>query len=123
MGTPGQWFSESAQTPNKVMVFAIVHGSGKLFGPYFLREGVNLDQYGYKRLLSHIVFPDMKQKLGQVEFNSTIWQQDGAKCHQANSVMDYLDRVFGSNMLALKSRQGQPWAPSNLYMSACAFWL
>ena len=42
---------------------------------------------------------------------------------EANSVMDYLDRVFGSNMLALKSRQGEPWAPSSPDMSACDFWL
>ena len=65
----------------------------------------------------------MRRVLGQVEFNSTIWQQDGAKPHTANSVMDYLDRVFGPNMLALKSRQGEPWAPTSPDMSACDFWL
>ena len=42
---------------------------------------------------------------------------------EANSVMDYLDRVFGSNMLALKSRQGEPWAPSSPDLSACDFLL
>ena len=35
-------------------------------------------------------------------FNSTIWQQDGAKPHQANIVMDYLDRVFQDRMLDFK---------------------
>ena len=56
------------------MVFAVVHGSGQVFRPYFLEQGVNLDQFGYKRLLSRTVFPDMRRVLGQVEFNSTIWQ-------------------------------------------------
>ena len=96
-GTPDQWFSESNQAQEKVMVFAFVHGSGQVFGPYFLKQGVNLDQFGYKRLLRHTVFPDMRRALGLVEFNSTIWQHDGAKPHTANSVMDYLDRVFGPN--------------------------
>ena len=122
-GTPDQWFSESSQAQQKVMVFSIVHGSGQVFGPYFLKAGVNLNQYGYKRLLSHTVFPDMKRRLGQAGFDSTCWQQDGAKPHTANSNMDYLDGIFGPNMLALKSRQGEAWAPSSPDMSACDFWL
>ena len=65
----------------------------------------------------------MKRGLEQVEFDNTIFQQDGAKPHTANSVMDYLDRIFGPNMLALKSRQGEPWAPTSPDMSACDFWL
>ena len=46
---------------------------------------------------------DMKKRLGLEEFNLTIWQQDGAKPHQVN-IVDYLDRIFGKRMLALKSR-------------------
>ena len=95
-----------------------MHDSGKVFGPYILAEGVNLNQFGFKRLLSHTGFPDMKRELGDAEFYNTIWQQDGAKCHTANSVMDYLDRVFGQNMLALKSRQGDTWAPTSPDMSS-----
>lgn len=122
-GTPEQWFSESSQAQSKVMVFAIVHGSGKVLGPYFHPQEENVNQALYKRLLSHTVFPEMRRVLGQAGFDSTIWQQDGAKCHTANSVMDYLDRVFGPNMLALKSRQGDPWAPTSPDMSVCDFWL
>ena len=84
-GTPDQWLSESSQAQQKVMVFALVQGSGQVFGPYFLAEGVNLNQYGYKRLLSHSVLPDMRRRLGQAEFDTTWWQQDGAKPHTANS--------------------------------------
>ena len=34
------------------------------------------------------VFPLMMRELGMEAFNSTIWQQDGAKPRQANIVMD-----------------------------------
>ena len=98
-------FLRAAKHSRRSWFFSIVHGSGQVFGPYFLKAGVNLNQYGYKRLLSHTVFPDMKRRLGQAEFDSTCWQQDGAKPHTANSNMDYLDGIFGPNMLALKSRQ------------------
>ena len=37
--------------------------------------------------------------------------------------MDYLDRQFGPNMLALTARQGQPWAPASPDMNPCDFWL
>ena len=49
--------------------------------------------------------------MGQRLFDQAIWQQDGASAHTCNTVMDYLDKVFGKRMLALKSRQGEPWAP------------
>ena len=42
---------------------------------------------------------DNKKRIGLEEFNLTIWQQDGAKPHQANIVMDYLDGIFRERML------------------------
>ena len=65
----------------------------------------------------------MKRELGMEAFNSTIWQQDGAKPHQANMVMDYLDRVFQERMLALKARRGESWLPSSPDMNPCDFFL
>ena len=62
-----------------------------------------------------------KRTLGQDLFNQTIWQQDGAKPHQANMVMDWLDSIFEERMLAKKARRGNSWSPSfpdiNLYDS------
>ena len=37
--------------------------------------------------------------------------------------MQYLDGIFGPNMLALKSIQGKSWAPSSPDMNPCDFWL
>ena len=65
----------------------------------------------------------MKRQLGQVGFDSTIWQQDGAKPHQANMNMDYLDRIFQERMLALKARRGDSWAPSSPDINPCDFFL
>ena len=48
----------------------------------------------------------MRKVFGPDGFGTTIWQQDGAKPHQTNLNMDYLDKVFGARMLALKARQG-----------------
>ena len=52
-----------------------------------------------------------------------MWQQDGAGPHQANMVMDWLDSVFASRMLALKSRRGDSWAPSSPDMNPLDFFL
>ena len=32
-GTPDKWYSEATQAQEKVMVFCLLHGSGKKFGP------------------------------------------------------------------------------------------
>ena len=75
-GTPEQWFSEASQAQNKVMVFCVLHGSGKKFGPYFHDENENINQHSYRHLLQSKVFPQMKRCLGQELFSQTTWQQD-----------------------------------------------
>ena len=55
----------------------------------------------------------MKQDLGLTSYGRTIWQQDGAKPHQANMVMDWLDSMFKERMLAKRTRRGNSWAPSS----------
>ena len=60
-----------------------------------------------------------KRTLGQDLFNKTIWQQDGAKPHQANMVMDWLDSIFEERMLAKKARRGNSWAPSSPDINLC----
>ena len=53
----------------------------------------------------------MKRALGEALFNLTVWQQDRAKPHQANMVMDWLDSIFEERMLAIKSRRGETRPP------------
>ena len=65
------------------------------------------------------MIPEIKQRLGMDRFNQAIWQQDGAKPHQAHIVMDWLDQVFGDRMLALKARQGMFWAPASPDKNPC----
>ena len=46
------------------------------------------------------VLPSDKQVLGQEAFGQAIWQQDRAKPHLANMIMDWLDGIFKERMLA-----------------------
>ena len=82
-----------------------------------------MDSHTYKWLLVHQVILMIKQRLVMERFNQAIWQQDGAKPHQTNIVMDWLDRVFGDRMLALKARQGMFWSPASPDMNPCDFYL
>ena len=65
----------------------------------------------------------MKRVLGQDKFDTTVWQQDGAKPHQANMVMDWLDGIFEERMLAIRSRRGDSWAPSSPDLNPLDFFL
>ena len=95
------------------MVFSLLHDSGKKFGSFFHEVDENINQFSYRSLLQRKVFPQMKRALGEALFNLTVWQQDRAKPHQANMVMDWLDSIFEERMLAIKSRRGETWAPSS----------
>ena len=121
-GVPGQWISEAKQGDEKVMVFCLLHGSGHKFGPFFLSSG-KVTQFTYKELLETKVFPVMKEKLGQAKFRRVIWQQDGAKPHQARMVMSWLDTIFKERMLALNCVRGDTWAPSSPDCNPCDFFL
>ena len=57
------------------MVFTVMHGSGRTFGPYFLPHGTKFTQHTYLKLLLDEVFGDMLAKLGHELFFSTVWQQ------------------------------------------------
>ena len=118
-GAPDQWFTEAKQSHDKVKVFCLLSGGGEKFGPYFFEKDKTVDSHVYKRLLAHKVIPEIKRKLGMERFGQAIWQQDGAKAHQAHIVMDWLDGIFGDRMLALKARQGYFLSPSSPDMNPC----
>ena len=65
----------------------------------------------------------MKEKLSLVGFKRTIWQEDGAKPHQAVMVMNWLDTIFKERMLAIKCIRGDTWAPYSPDCSPCDFFL
>ena len=65
----------------------------------------------------------MKRVMEKGRFGNTVWQQDGTKPYQARTVMEYLERQFGRNVLALKSLQGHDRSPSSPDMNPCDFGL
>ena len=86
-------------------------------------KGERVTQHTYRDLLERQVFPLRKQQLGMARFRRTIWQQDGAKPHQARMVMEWLDSIFMGRMLALKSLRGDSWAPYSPDCNPCDFFL
>ena len=98
-GTPRQFYTEAEQSPQKVMVFCAIHGSGKLFGPVFFEGNFRLNQHRYREMLEHTIFPQMQEELGE-EWSSVIFQQDGARAHTANMVVNWLDTLFGDRVLS-----------------------
>ena len=122
-GRPEQWQSEAAQSSEKVMVFALLHGSGKKFGPFFIPEDEAINQHSYRRLLETTVFPIIMAVLGVAAWGRAWWQQDGAPAHHARMVLNWLDTIFGERMLALDSRRGEDYSPSSPDMNPCDFYL
>ena len=57
------------------MVFSVMHGSGNVFGPYFLQHGECFNGNTYRTMLEDRVFPDMMHVLGHAGFFATTWQQ------------------------------------------------
>ena len=65
-----------------------------------------MTQHSYRELLE-------LEPLGRRKWGELVWQQDDAGPHQANMVLDWLD----------KSRMGDSWAPSSPDMNPAAFCL
>ena len=82
-----------------------------------------INQHTYRELLEDKVFPAMKQSLGLAKFRRTVWQQDGAKPHQARMVMEWLDTIFQDRMLAIKCLRGDTWAPYSPDCNPCDYFL
>lgn len=76
------------------------------FGPFFFAKHKTVDSHSYKWLLAHKVIPMIKQRLGRDKFSQAIWQQDGAKPHQAHIVMNWLDTIFHKGYACLESKTG-----------------
>ena len=62
------------------MVYTVMHGSGHMFGPYFLNDGETFIGQTYRAMLTDKVFPDMICVLGHAGFFATIWQQVYLTC-------------------------------------------
>ena len=121
-GIPRNFFTEASQNKEKLMVFAVMCGTGDLL-PFFYEPGTKLTTTEYINKLAREVFPKLRQVLGNRMFDRMYWQQDGAPCHTANRTIRFLDQVFGHRMLAYKSLQGEDWSPSSPDLSACDFHL
>jgi len=103
------------------MLLGVMYGGGRLFGPYPVPMPYN--SHTYLALLQDIVFPEIRAELGERLWARAGWQQDGARLHTADIVMQYLDGVFGRRVLSGRSLRGREWAPYSPDLSPCDFFL
>ena len=57
------------------------------------------------------------------DWQSVIFQQDGARAHTANMIMAWLDTYFGDRVLSHRFIQGMEWSPVSPDLSPCDFFL
>ena len=69
----------------RVMVGGSISAMGKT-SLVFIDSSVRLNQVDYRRILEEEYFPDIREKCGQ----NWTFQQDGAPCHTAHSVVNFL---------------------------------
>jgi len=79
------------QKPASVMVWAGVSSCGRKSPLIFIPEGVKVNQYVYKDMLTDKVLPWVQEQAWESSF---CFQQDGAPSHTANSVQQWCRENF-----------------------------
>jgi Helix-turn-helix domain (DUF4817) len=108
--------------PQKTTVWCALSAIG-IVGPIFIHETVTADVYRSQIL---DVFLVRLQEL-RVDISSAFFQQDGAKPHTANRVLDFIETVFGdrvlSNRYPERFNEGYHWPPYSPDINPCDFYL
>lgn len=87
----------------KVSVWCAVSGHG-IIGPYFIEENgrqVTLNQQRYRHILTRFI-PDLRQfcRARNLAFRNQFFQQDGATCHTAAAIRQFLQEHFPSKFIS-----------------------
>ncbi len=88
---PSNRFQGCPKFPKKAMFFGFIGSDGKAF-PGVWTEGT-MDAAMYRSILIRKVILVLNTTYGAGNY---IWMQDGASCHTANIVLQYLKRKLGS---------------------------
>ena len=99
---------------NNFFKFAIAVSSWGLVYEFY--EG-SLNGKSYLELLKTKILPKIKQKTPRNHHKHWGWLQDGAPCHWALPVNDFLLKTFGENVVARdfekRNRCGLDWPPGS----------
>ncbi len=74
------------------MLFGFVGADGTVFPPKWVKTPMDVAQY--KGILIRKVFPLLDATYGKGNY---VWTQDGASCHTAKCILNYLSNRLGSN--------------------------
>ena len=100
---PSEFIEWETNTP-KVNVW-IGMTNKKIYGPYFFGENT-INGEIYQRMLSDFLIP---QLIDDGIKGTVVFQQDGAPCHYALTVRNYLDEQFPNRWIGRGGNR--PWAP------------
>ena len=86
--TPERIEAASRSQGDRVMVGGCVSAMGKT-SLVFIDSCVRLNQHSYRQILEKHYFPDIREICG----SNWTFQQDGAPCHTAHSVVEFLEQA------------------------------
>ena len=96
----------------RVIVWGGIWSNG-VIGPYFFEGNVTSEKY--LQMLKNNIIPELEE---HSNFQTMIWQQDGAPAHYGQVVRNYLDDTF----LQWIGRRGTlEWPPRSPYLTPCDF--
>lgn len=101
---------------HEVHAFVVLHHKLGAVGPWFIDEIPDetgkpnsniLTGQKYVHLLKNFVFPKLKELLGS-DYDTMIWQQDGASSHTCRESLDFLFHEFGEGRVITSRGRRQP---------------
>lgn len=124
-----------AKHPEEVHVFAALHSKIGVVGPFFIDEIPDaegklgsriLTGFKYVWLLENKVFPVLRERLGD-DFNTMVWQQDGAPPHTSREALNFLFNTLGEERVISSRRSECPpgrleWPPYSPDLTPLDFW-
>lgn len=120
-----EWGIQTSQHYETAHCFVALHSNIGVIGPYFVEEfSVNqrktLDSDSYIKMLTEIIVPELREKLGD-SFNTSWYMQDGASCHTSAKTISYLKSVFGSRIIS-QNTDKLIWPPHSPDLNPLDYW-
>lgn len=108
--------------PRKVMAWCAISKRG-IIGPFFF-EGTVTSQV-YLNMLETFFIPELRRR--RIPLRHQWFQQDGARPHTTNEVLDFLNQKFGNRVISNRFPDrfggGFLWPPTSPDLNPCDFYL
>ena len=109
--------------PLKTTAWCAISAKG-IIGPFFVHEIITADRY--RNLILDPFLDDLNQQ-DEINIDSAFFQQDGARPHTANRILDFIHESFGSRVLSNRYPErfdeGHQWPPYSPDLNPCDYFL